>query len=695
MKLPNELLGLASEPAEPRPEPALAVALEWAARGWPVFPLKPGGKTPLYPNPHKHEKGAGGEPVKCDGRCGKFGHGVLDASTDPEVIRRMFAAHPNANIGGAATGRVIFDFDVQHGAERLDVFPATREHLSGRGNGNAHLVYRVGGDLAQRIEPKANALGKGVDTRTTHGAYVVLPPSLHPDTGRPYTVADETVPEHVLTDADVRAIYAAYGKPTPGERQAPDAPSERPSRDSGAAGGLFAQSEAVQILLDPPARGEGVTNESLTAVAGYYARIYRDNRELYDYHVDEWIAKIDPNYEDLDKVRESVWGKEHSKESDRERRIEEQLEYLRIRGAADRLYREERRRDSEEAGHLADGDEFVLDIPETTTIWGIGEQIGWNSGEALMVVGPNGVGKSTLAAQLVRARIEGGRVLGLPVVPTASKVLYLAMDRPMQIRRLLNKYLGGVTREVLKERLVVWKGPPPADLAASPETLLELAQQAGADTVVVDSLKDAAVGLSSDEVGAAYNRARQIALNGGVEVLELHHMVKKGENGSKPDRLEDVYGSIWLTAGAGSVTLLWGTAGDTLVELTHLKQPRDPLGPWQVFHDRERAVSRVYRKRDALAVLCALSERGLTTANAVAADLFGSEKPDEGEKQKVRRKLESFEARGWAKRHPGAVKVPGQKPSDGWEATQGGRKRADEDAFTDSFGGDGDALFGG
>ncbi len=217
---------------------------------------------------------------------------------------------------------------------------------------------------------------------------------------------------------------------------------------------------------------------------------------------------------------------------------------------------------------------------------------------------------------------------------------------------------------MLDERLVVWKGPPPADLAAHPETLLELAQQAGADTVIVDSLKDAAVGLSSDEVGAAYNRARQIALNGGVELLELHHMVKKGENGSKPDRLEDVYGSIWITAGAGSVVMLWGAAGDTLVELTHLKQPIDALGPWQVFHDREHAVSRVYRKRDALAVLCALSESKLTTANAVAADLFDSEKPDEGEKQKVRRKLESFEARGWAKRHPGAVKVSGQKPSE-------------------------------
>ncbi|WP_230379194.1 bifunctional DNA primase/polymerase [Microbacterium sp. ZXX196] len=684
MKAPGYVHG----PGDPPGNPALAAALEWAARGWPVFPLRPGGKTPAIPSAHKGESGP-----KCDGRCGKLGHGVLDATRDPEKLARLFGPYPTANVGGATTGRLVIDLDYQHGVSRSDALPETRTHLSGRGNGNEHLVYRVGGGFDRPLTQ--GHIVHGVDFKCGPGAYVVLPPSLHPDTGQPYTVADDSVPERPMTVDEVRAVWVSYGAPMPGERKPHSEAPGRPSLDAGAAGGLFARSEAVHLILNPPSRGEGVTNNSLTKVAGYYARLYRDDRELFDHHVDAWIAEVDASYEDRDTVRESIWVTEQSHESDRERRIEEQVEHLRIRGAAERIYREERRRDSEEAGHLAEGGEFVLDIPEATAVWGDGAAIGWNSGEALILAGPNGVGKSTLAAQLVRARLAGGRVLGLPVAATASKVLYLAMDRPMQIRRLLNKYLGSIGREVLDQRLVVWKGPPPADLAAHPETLLELAQQAGADTVVVDSLKDAAVGLSSDEVGAAYNRARQIALNGGVEVLELHHMVKKGENGSKPDRLEDVYGSIWITAGAGSVVLLWGTAGDTLVELTHLKQPIDPLGPWQVFHDRERAVSRVYRKRDALAVLCALSDGGLTTANAVAAGLFDSEKPDEGEKQKVRRKLESFEARGWAKRHPGAVKVQGQKPSDGWEATDAGRKRADEDAFDDSVGGDGDALFGG
>ncbi len=85
---------------------------------------------------------------------------------------------------------------------------------------------------------------------------------------------------------------------------------------------------------------------------------------------------------------------------------------------------------------------------------------------------------------------------------------------------------------------------------------------AGADTCVVDSLKDAALGLSDDEVGAGWNRARQGALVDGVQLLELHHNTKRTPSGGKPDALPDVYGSVWLTAGAGSVVMLSGDPGD-------------------------------------------------------------------------------------------------------------------------------------
>lgn len=155
-----------------------------------MFPLRPNDKTPAIPSAHK-----GGKRPKCDGRCGTLGHGVHDADRDPAKLARLFNGYPDANVGGAATDRVIFDFDVQHGAERLDVFPPTREHLSGRGNGNVHLVYRVGGDLARQIKPGTKVLGDGIDVRAGTGSYVVLPESTHPETGQPYTVVDPEVAE--------------------------------------------------------------------------------------------------------------------------------------------------------------------------------------------------------------------------------------------------------------------------------------------------------------------------------------------------------------------------------------------------------------------------------------------------------------------------------------------------------------------
>lgn len=112
------------------------------------------------------------------------------------------------------------------------------------------------------------------------------------------------------------------------------------------------------------------------------------------------------------------------------------------------------------------------------------------------------------------------------------------MDRPKQIARSFRRMVGDAWRAELDARLTVWPGPPPYDIAKYPALLLKLAREAGADTVVVDSLKDAAVGISDDDVGAGYNRARQLALVEGVQLVELHHLRKAPKReGRRPDRL--------------------------------------------------------------------------------------------------------------------------------------------------------------
>lgn len=306
--------------------------------------------------------------------------------------------------------------------------------------------------------------------------------------------------------------------------------------------------------------------------------------------------------------------------------------------------------DPEWTGRISPGGSFVLDAPPMPpAVWGAGEAVAWAQGEALMLCGPAGVGKTTVAVQIIAGRLGlgDGELFGLPIRP-GRRVLYLAMDRPPQISRAMARLFTEFDRRALDEKLVVWKGPPPRDMAKNPEILAKMCDLAKADTVVIDSLKDAATKLSDDETGGGYNRARQRALVEGVEVLELHHQRKAGGDNKRPSKLDDVYGSTWLTAGAGSVLLLWGEAGDPVVELIHLKQPAEPLGPWMVAHDHDRGRSRVQHQPDVLTLVRNQRQFGMTV-RLLATTLYMTDKPSRNDIERARRKLQRLERDGLVK----------------------------------------------
>jgi hypothetical protein len=141
-------------------------ALRYAAAGWPVFPCQPGGKAPL------------GKLVP---------HGVLDATTDPDLIGWWWQQSPVANVA-IATGSPavdVVDFDVTGGRPG----PASLARLRDAGllAGSVATVRTPSGGLHAYFAGTEQGNGSlrrhGVDFRG-RGGYVVAPASVVD--GRPY-----------------------------------------------------------------------------------------------------------------------------------------------------------------------------------------------------------------------------------------------------------------------------------------------------------------------------------------------------------------------------------------------------------------------------------------------------------------------------------------------------------------------------
>jgi hypothetical protein len=309
---------------------------------------------------------------------------------------------------------------------------------------------------------------------------------------------------------------------------------------------------------------------------------------------------------------------------------------------------------------LLKGGAFILDQPaETPAVWrgAAGGGTAWAVGEGLMVVGPDGVGKTTVMQQISLGRIGlRQRVLGMELAIDDRPLLYLALDRPAQIQRSFARMVTDENRDVLDRRLIIWRGPPPFDIVKQPRALADFAEEQGAGTVAVDSLKDLALKLSDDEVGGRVNEAFQHLLERGIEVLCSHHQRKAQAGGGAPKRLADVYGSRWITAGMGSVFMLWGEAGDLEIECLHLKQPDEELGPWKLLHDHRGGKTVIVDQVNLLELVTARGDEGLT-ADQAAALLFDSSTPARNEIEKARRRLDKlaeqdFVARTGAKPDP-------------------------------------------
>lgn len=151
------------------------IMLEWAewyaSIGWPIFPCKPSGKSPITE------------------------HGVNDATTDIKKIREWWNKWPDANIGGACgvppLNIVVIDEDINHYegkygdesmsdiANKFGPLPDTWTSLTGGGGIHHIFTYNNPSEIKNGV-----GIMNGIDIRTS-GGYIILPPSIH-ESGRRY-----------------------------------------------------------------------------------------------------------------------------------------------------------------------------------------------------------------------------------------------------------------------------------------------------------------------------------------------------------------------------------------------------------------------------------------------------------------------------------------------------------------------------
>ena len=151
--------------------PASFAAAVYAARGWASYPLAPNAKIPL-----------------------RGSHGLLDATTDRDVLTRLFA-QPGLNVGirtGSVSKLVVVDIDCHLGGPNgfealaeparlnLQLPTGSPEYGSAKvatPSGGLHFYYALPDGV--KLKNSAGVLAPGIDVRA-EGGYVVAPPSRTP-----------------------------------------------------------------------------------------------------------------------------------------------------------------------------------------------------------------------------------------------------------------------------------------------------------------------------------------------------------------------------------------------------------------------------------------------------------------------------------------------------------------------------------
>lgn len=187
----------------------LDAALRYAARNWPVLPLRPDGAVD-----RKTGKPASKWPLT--------ENGLNDATTDADQIRKWWAETPNANIGirtGQESGITVIDVDISVDKKTGQPKPGAQSLAElGLAEDNTLTVQTTSGgwhyyyQYAPGDKSRGDKILPGIDTRGK-GGYVVAPGSVID--GVPYEVVADHPVAPMRPDVRERLFPKANGKDKP------------------------------------------------------------------------------------------------------------------------------------------------------------------------------------------------------------------------------------------------------------------------------------------------------------------------------------------------------------------------------------------------------------------------------------------------------------------------------------------------
>jgi len=473
-------------------------ALKYAAMGLSVFPLyepvEAGvcscshGAADTLPNGDAHSKG----------KHPRTAHGLSDATTDLDQVRKWWTQWPNANIGIlTGNGIGVVDLDGPAGlasGSRMGLSsPVTT--ITGRGK---QLWYRVpeGQKLVTR---RAEKLADGVDTRGT-GGYVVAPPSLHPS-GKRYCWAGSPIVLGLLPP--LPDVFVEKKAPLPGLRK---------QNESGW------EAEALKELRN------GHVHNTLVRVLGKFRQHNFSEEGTYQFLLPHALENGKP-YEGLRGKIAEIWSRYSA-------------------GSV-----------TPSLSKSEDIDAFLSDVKEVE--WLCKPYIARNS--IGFVAGLPETLKTWLCIDLaVESARENGLWLGLFPV-TSSKVLFIDQERSRdETQNRFNRVLAGknLQKKDLQGRLFVKSGTTiRLNLDTSYQAFRNEISELRPDIIIIDSFKSFHTSPENDatEIQKVVERLRILRNEFGCAFVFIHHENKTAYPNGEPQgepHMGTLSGSIAIPAAA-------------------------------------------------------------------------------------------------------------------------------------------------